>query len=158
MPKSLNVYPEKCTSCRLCELACSFKKTGEFNPARSRIQVNMFPEEAFYVPITCTQCAEAWCMQACPARAISRDQESAVVLVDEERCVGCRMCTLACPFGVITYDTAKKKAIKCDHCDGDPECVQFCPTTAIAYESGTKTTRLKRAVTTKKLLDSYKEA
>lgn len=157
MEKSLNVYPEKCNSCRLCELVCSFKKTNDFNPARSRIQLSVFPEEAFYIPVVCPQCAEAWCVDTCPNRAISRDTESGVVRVDEERCVGCRMCTLACPFGLITYDPVTSKAVKCDYCGGDPECVRFCPTGALAYEREPQPTRIKRGETAKRLLASYKE-
>lgn len=157
MSKTLNVYPDKCTSCRLCELACSYKKTGEFSPIYSRIEVNLFHEEAFYIPITCTQCAEAWCLHACPSRALYLDPEKAVVQINEERCVGCRICILACPFGVITYDAVTGKVVKCDYCDGDPECVKFCPTGALAYEEEPKSARFKRIETARKLLNAYKE-
>jgi Fe-S-cluster-containing hydrogenase component 2 len=52
----------------------------------------------------------------------------------EENCIGCKMCMLACPFGVISYDSHKGKIFKCDTCDGDPECVRFCPTGALEYK------------------------
>ena len=157
MFKKLSVYPEKCTGCRLCELGCSFKQTGEFNPAYSRVKVCIFGEDAFYTPIVCTQCDEAWCMKACPSGAISRDYGARVVKVNKERCVGCRMCTLACPFGTITYYALEGKAIKCDECDGQPECALFCPTGAIAFQEESTPTRLKRMETARKLQSASQE-
>ena len=157
MPKSLTVYPEKCNSCRACELACSFEKNGVFNPALSCIHVNLFADAAFFVPITCTQCADAWCLQACPSRAIARDADSGAVLVNSKRCVGCKMCTMACPFGTIAVSAKTEKAVKCDQCGGDPACVKICPTGALVFEEGSKPLRQKRQETAAKLAESYKE-
>ena len=106
---------------------------------------------------TCTQCKEAWCLAACPSAAISRVAESGVVQVDDNRCVGCKMCTLACPFGVIAYNPSTGKAIKCDHCDGTPVCVQMCPTGALAYEDEQRPARSKRSEVARKLADAVKE-
>jgi len=157
MNKKISVYADKCTGCRLCELACSFKKTGEFNPTASRVRVSIFGEDAFYAPIVCTQCDRGWCLKACPSGAISRDDGARVVRVNPERCVGCRMCTLACPFGTITYFTPEGKAVKCDECDGRPECTLFCPTGALVYEEESTPTRLKRTEVARKLEFSSKE-
>lgn len=157
MIKKISIYPEKCTGCRLCELGCSFKKTGEFNPNYSRVRVSIFGEEAFYIPILCTQCDEAWCLRACPSGAIYRDYGLRVVKVNKEKCVGCRMCTMACPFGTIYYYPPEGKAIKCDECDGQPECVIFCPTGALLYEEESIPSRRKRIETAKKIESSSKE-
>ena len=70
MLKSLQIEPEKCTGCLQCELACSYQAEGTFNPSISRIKVFTFHEEGRFVPYTCTQCEEAWCMHACPVEAI----------------------------------------------------------------------------------------
>lgn len=56
MAETLVIHPERCTACRACELACSMKHRGEFNPSRSRIQVNVFLEDALCIPTACTQC------------------------------------------------------------------------------------------------------
>ena len=133
MYKSLVIDPEKCTSCLQCEMACSFEHTGAFNPARSRIKVFEFGHGARAIPYTCTQCAEAWCMQACPVNAISRNPETNAVEVHDNICVGCKVCTIACPFGTINYNTDTGKVIKCDLCGGDPQCAVACPTEAIVY-------------------------
>ena len=133
MYKSLIIDPEKCTSCLQCEMACSFEHTGAFNPAKSRIKVFEFGHGARAVPYTCTQCDEAWCMQACPVNAISRNKETNAVEVADNICVGCKVCTIACPFGTINYNADTGKVIKCDLCEGDPACATACPTDAISY-------------------------
>jgi Fe-S-cluster-containing hydrogenase component 2 len=58
---------------------------------------------------------------------------------------------------MISYYAPEGKAIKCDECDGHPECVLFCPTGALAYEEESTPTRLKRKETAKTLQSSAKE-
>ncbi len=132
MQKSLHIDPGKCTGCLQCEAACSLDNEGAFNPSKSRIKVFTFHDEGRFVPYTCTQCAEAWCMEACPVDAISVDVTGAKV-VSDALCVGCKVCTVACPFGTINYNHDTGKVIKCDLCGGDPECAKACPTEAITY-------------------------
>ena len=45
--------------------------------------------------------------------------------------MGCKVCTIACPFGTVNYNSDTGKVVKCDLCGGDPRCVPFCPTGAI---------------------------
>ncbi len=133
MQKSLNIDPNKCTGCLQCEMACAFELEGSFNPAHSRIKIFNFEEQGRFVPYTCTQCAEAWCLQACPVDAIKLNAETGAKIVDEATCVGCKVCTIACPFGTVNYNQSSGKVIKCDLCGGDPACAKACPTEAITY-------------------------
>ena len=133
MQKSLHIIAERCTGCLQCEMACSFQADGVFNPSRSRIKVFPMHDEGRFVPYTCTQCADAWCVKACPVDAIVINRETGAKEVLEDVCVGCKVCTIACPFGTINYSQATGKVIKCDLCGGDPECVKACPTEAILY-------------------------
>ena len=48
-------------------------------------------------------------------------------------CVGCKVCTIACPFGTVNYNADSGKVVKCDLCGGDPQCASACPTDAITY-------------------------
>ncbi len=129
MQKLIRIEPSKCVGCKTCELACSFKNAGEFAPSKSRIYNEVFLDEAKFITVTCMQCDEPWCEKSCPKSAISKEMPSGVVYVDEQRCVGCRSCVSACPFGMIKYVAESGKADKCNLCAGDiPECVAFCPT------------------------------
>ena len=133
MQKSLHLDPAKCTGCLQCEMACSFENYGVFNPSKSRIKVFDFHETGRKVPYTCTQCDEAWCLHACPVEAITVDKMTGAKVVNESTCVGCKVCTISCPFGTINYVQETGKVQKCDLCGGDPACATACPTGAITY-------------------------
>jgi anaerobic carbon-monoxide dehydrogenase iron sulfur subunit len=133
MQRSLNLDPGKCTGCRQCEMACSYENEGVFNPSKSRIRVFTFEAEGKFVPYTCTQCAEAWCMHACPVDAIRVNLETGAKEVHTDVCVGCKVCTIACPFGTINYSSSSGKVAKCDLCQGKPACADACPTGAITF-------------------------
>jgi ferredoxin len=85
------------------------------------------------VPYTCTQCDEAWCLHACPVEAITVDKATGAKVVNETTCVGCKVCTISCPFGTVNYVQETGKVQKCDLCGGDPACADACPTGAITY-------------------------
>ncbi len=133
MWKALHIDPAKCTGCLQCEMACSYEHTGVINPSKSLIKVFNFEHEGRKVPYTCTQCTEAWCLNACPVDAIRIDLRTGAKMVFEDTCVGCKVCTIACPFGTINYNQDTGKVQKCDLCEGDPACAKACPTDAITY-------------------------
>jgi anaerobic carbon-monoxide dehydrogenase iron sulfur subunit len=133
MAKVLYINHEKCTGCRLCELVCSVSHDGISNPARSRIRVMKWEQEGLYIPMSCQQCQDAPCMNVCPVKAISRDEELARVTVDYDKCIGCRSCVAVCPFGAMSFNSIDRKVMKCDLCDGDPQCVRFCDMKAVDF-------------------------
>jgi carbon-monoxide dehydrogenase iron sulfur subunit len=131
MSRMIVVDTTKCTSCRMCEMACSLAKTGGFAPSRSRIKVHVFAEDFKHIPVTCFQCADAPCVKVCPAGALL--QSEGLVRFVKDACIGCRMCMLACPFGVIQFEAEERVIAKCDTCAGDPECVKFCAYGALEF-------------------------
>ena len=133
MQKSLTIDPQKCTGCLQCEMACSYHHEGVFNPSKSRIKVFTFHDQGLFAPYTCTQCAEAWCLHACPVDAIVNNHDTGAKEVLPNLCVGCKVCTIACPFGTVNYNQDSGKVVKCDLCSGEPACAAACPTAAITY-------------------------
>ena len=133
MAKVLYVDYEKCTGCRLCELVCAVSHDGISNPVRSRIRVMKWEPEGLYIPMTCQQCQEAPCLNVCPVKAISQDEELGRVSVDYNACIGCRSCVSVCPFGAMSFNTTDRRVLKCDVCDGDPQCVRFCEVKAVDF-------------------------
>ena len=137
MAKALRYHPHKCMSCHSCKLACSFAHEGLFNPQMARIFVKT--HGATRLILTCLQCEDPLCAQVCPRKAITRNSHTRAMEVDENLCIGCRLCTMSCPFGLVVMGH-KGSAIKCDLCQGDPQCVAACTYGALEFaEEDTQT-------------------
>ena len=108
--------------CVLCEEACAAAK----GDGGARIINLSGPEEGFAGVVKCNQCSEPACAEICPTRAIIKSDSDGVVRIDDQRCVGCGLCSLACPYGGIYYSPVNGTSAKCDNCDGKPECVEAC--------------------------------
>ncbi len=133
MPSQLIVDYSKCTGCRICELACSAKHEKTFQPSLARLKIVKYDDLGVDIPHVCGPCEDAPCVDICPVYAMRRDPETNMVFIDQDKCILCKSCVGVCVNGVIRLDTQKMRIIKCDHCDGDPECAKVCPTGAIRY-------------------------
>ena len=151
----------KCTGCRGCQVACKqwnqleaeetefFSGEGYQNPPAmseytfTRIKFRDFQkngqnEFAFYKEM-CMHCADPACASVCPVGAFEKTAEGPVIY-KADRCIGCRFCMIACPFGVPKYEWSKGLPLvkKCTGCysritEGlQPACATACPT-AISY-------------------------
>lgn len=129
----IKVDKNKCTGCRMCELACAFKHgINEVNPLISRIIIEKDEIKGTDIPKVCRQCKPGFCAKACPVNAITFHENLGVWVIDESLCTGCNKCVEACPFKVMYMDFDRNIAIKCDLCKGgEPACVAICPTGAI---------------------------
>ena len=131
--------------CRLCEVYCLVQHSkskeiikaykGESPKPLPRLLVEEKGNQSF--ALQCRHCEDAPCLEACMTGAMHRDQATEAIICDEDKCVGCWMCIMVCPFGVIKRDTKEKKvASKCDLCKGEetPVCIKNCPNEAIVLE------------------------
>jgi len=91
-------------------------------------------ERGDHIIILCTQCADAPCIDVCPVDALNRDDETGVVIVDGDICIGCGDCREACPIGAAFMHSEEDVALKCDLCGGDPECLKICSREALISE------------------------
>lgn len=127
----VTIDANKCVGCGICEYVCSLEKEKAFNPMLSRIKVTrLYPHTN--LSITCRLCENAPCVIACPRGALEQSEESGVILVDEDKCIGCGWCIEACDFGAITLHPTKKVVFTCDLCGGEPVCVKWCPEEALS--------------------------
>jgi carbon-monoxide dehydrogenase iron sulfur subunit len=136
-------------------MACSVYHVQACNPAKSAVRVVKREREGLNVPIVCQQCEEAACADICPVQAISRDADTDAMVVDEDLCVGCQMCVVACPFGAIVLDKDRRQAIKCDLCGGaEPWCVRFCEPGALTYLAPAAVSLYKKRVAGRRLVEA----
>ena len=160
----MGIEVEKCIGCNRCVEACKVENDVPQDPYYFRTWVERYtigrdgeavvesistslqpgsdpgPEDrdvlrTFFVPKLCNQCANPPCVQVCPVGATFQTKDG-VVLVDEKRCIGCRYCIQACPYGARYLDPRTMTADKCTFCYHRvikgmlPACVEVCPTQA----------------------------
>lgn len=139
--KRVYVNEDWCLACHLCEYWCAFTQTGKKNMAAAlkdvRLRPNIRVEESgkIHFAVSCRHCDEPYCVMSCITGALSK--KDGVVTIDKGRCVGCRTCVLACPYGALT-PSEDGTMQKCELClatsDGTPRCVAGCPNHAIVFE------------------------
>ena len=158
MSKVLQINHEKCTGCRLCELVCAVRHDGISNPVRSRIRVMKWEMEGVYIPMACQQCKDAPCLHGCPVSAITQNYQTGCVEVNPDICIGCRTCVSVCPFGGMSFNSIDQKVIKCDLCDGDPQCVRFCEVQALEFVEAADVSITKKREAAQRLYTADKQA
>ena len=151
MAKQLAFYFDvtRCTGCKACQVACQdkhdlppemrWRRVAEYtggewtrNPDGSYSH-SVF---AYYVSVACNHCEKAICQEVCPAAAITK-RDDGVVLIDEDKCIGCRYCEWACPYSAPQFNEDTGTMSKCTMCSDyldagqDPACVAACPSRAL---------------------------
>lgn len=144
--------PKKCIGCRTCEIACVMAHNDSqdislLSAATFAPRLHVIKGVNLSTPVMCRQCEDAPCANVCPNGAILRSADHVQVL--QERCIGCKTCVVACPYGAMEVVTKpifrqnsaamaatsdKAEAHKCDLCHGrteGPACLAICPTNAL---------------------------
>lgn len=136
----------RCYGCQACSTAC--KDWNGIGPGPEKWMTvyeweeGTFPTTRIHtLAFSCAHCAEPACMAACPEGAIFKEPEFGAVLVDQDKCVGCRKCKEACPYGSPKYasDAEDEKMSKCTMCidklvrGEQPQCALSCPMRALDF-------------------------
>ena len=153
-----------CVGCHACAVACkSWNAGGMAGPLtdespygaephgiwfnRVHSYTAQRPEDlgaplTMHFPRSCLHCENAHCVTVCPTGASHKRRSDGIVLVDEEKCIGCQLCAWACPYGAREFSAAEGVMKKCTLCadrisdqslplaDRQPACVMACPTKA----------------------------
>ncbi|MBS1188166.1 MAG: hyfA [Burkholderiaceae bacterium] len=151
MNRFIFANPKLCAGCDACVDACADAHKAAGLQAQARITIVRSGDVSS--PITCRHCENAPCATICPVNAISLGENA--VELSEADCIGCKLCAVACPFGVISFSSSGAKgaaakddgereasappvaatvAVKCDLCsfaENGPECVRACATKAL---------------------------
>ncbi|WP_420631538.1 sulfate reduction electron transfer complex DsrMKJOP subunit DsrO [Candidatus Leptofilum sp.] len=94
----------KCVGCAECSLACqAHNDTREDAPWNRMIELKPISGEAVYAPVPCMHCENAPCVDICPVGA-TYHRPDGIVMMDYDKCIGCRYCQLACPYGARTFN------------------------------------------------------
>ncbi|AKH97772.1 4Fe-4S dicluster domain-containing protein [Halanaeroarchaeum sulfurireducens] len=135
--------PEKCIGCSACQVACKNRHGVDPGPVDWRrvetVSQGEFPDyEETTVSISCMHCADAPCENVCPTGAINKRDSDGIVTVDQDKCIGCKYCGWACPFGAPQYGDDGLMQ-KCNLCLGEgPGSGSGQPTKKTADNGGTK--------------------
>ena len=143
---------KKCVACRTCELVCCVGHSASRDLMRAlqekdislpRIKVSSAKKKNF--PVSCRHCDDPKCVDACMSAALTKDAATGKVLYDKDKCVGCWMCVMVCPYGAIRPDTKTKIPLRCDFCVdiGEPQCAQKCPVKAITWVEEQEAEKIK---------------
>ncbi|MBI0549929.1 formate-dependent uric acid utilization protein AegA [Pectobacterium parmentieri] len=134
---------QDCMGCHACEIACVISHNDERYPDSTTVfqpRIKAFNTPKLRAAVTCRHCEDAPCAGVCPTLALIR-KDNSIQLV-QEKCIGCKSCVLACPFGAMSMVTNPMNnstiAHKCDLCADRPEgqaCVEACPTQALQLVS-----------------------
>jgi len=143
-----------CNGCKACSIACKSKNdlpvgitwrrvyeygSGTWIPDSENPSIlvpsNMF---AYAMSVACMHCQEPLCVEVCPAAAITKGDDG-IVVINADRCIGCRYCEWACPYGAPQFDDEAGVMTKCDMCQDlvtkgeNPQCVDACVMRALDF-------------------------
>lgn len=127
---ALTFEASKCIGCRLCELSCTARNENTFTPSLARLRVDSrYEKDDLKVEgKLCTLCLE--CVDTCPVEAITF--KDGRLHYDADECTSCYACVEACPEEVIV-EKAEGVGL-CQLCEGEPQCVAWCPREAITLQ------------------------
>jgi Fe-S-cluster-containing dehydrogenase component/DMSO reductase anchor subunit len=136
---------DRCTGCGACVIACTIENSPTEGIAWRAIATYNRQRSpgapVFHYSLACNHCLEPACMEGCPAAAYTKDPVTGAVLIDQDRCIGCRYCGWVCPYDAPRFDAIGGVMEKCTLCDHrlaeglEPACVVACPVDALGFEA-----------------------
>ena len=134
--KTLVIDLDRCIGCYACEAACKLENNVPMGVYYNKVltigPVGKYPDiHQYFLPTVCQNCKDAPCLKVCPTGATYKTEDGQI-LVNKEKCIGCKMCIAACPYGARSFNPESKVVEKCTLCrhlqevDEKPACVKAC--------------------------------
>lgn len=121
--------------CKECEVKCSYF----YHPNNNGI---VSVAELISYALVCRRCEEAHCVGACPVEALEQQEKDKLLIRHNMRCISCKSCSHACPYGTIYPENVPYLIHNCDFCldrrnqEKEPLCIKSCPYNALSLKSG----------------------
>ena len=149
MTKAIITDLNRCVGCLACSVACKAVNNvpiGSYWNKVVRVGPNPIPGGSgqypdvymYFLPISCQHCENPECVKVCPTEA-SHVAEDGSIQIDKEKCIGCKYCMMACPYGVRSWSPSEHVVEKCTLCGQltsvgeEPKCVAACCASARFY-------------------------
>lgn len=131
---------QNCYGCKTCSMACKSENMTPLGVLWRRVRECRTdePNTQAFISMSCNHCDDPQCMKVCPAGTYTKRADG-IVVQDHERCIGCRMCIMACPWSAPVYDPQEGKTSKCNLCAERldegllPCCVESCPAGVLRF-------------------------
>lgn len=134
---------DNCIGCHCCQVACKDANRLEvgvdFRHVTSYCTGSGFTPRMYHMSIACNHCESPACVANCPTGAMYKDDETGLVLHDDDACIGCQSCVEACPYGEPVLIESEGIVKKCDTClrlrekGEQPSCVASCPQRVLEF-------------------------
>lgn len=131
---------DACYGCKTCSMACKTENVTPYGVSWRNVRQlkTETPRSMTNITMSCNHCDSPKCVEVCPVSAYSKRPDG-IVVQDHERCIGCQMCVMACPYDAPKFDKEKGQTSKCNLCADRldegllPRCVEACPAGVITF-------------------------
>lgn len=117
---SIVMRQDRCVDCERCVEACAITNDVPSYGYRTMIMEKDTPDaigqQREFIPVVCNQCNNPPCTRACPTKATYKDEKTGIVMMDMNKCIGCKVCVLACPYNARYFNEEKHAMDKCNFC------------------------------------------
>ena len=111
---------DRCIGCRRCVEGCAAANAvpsyGWRTLVLEKVVLQAVGQKREFIPVLCNQCNNPPCVRACPVTATYKDKKTGIVMMDNQKCIGCKICMAACPYEARYYNEERGAADKCDFC------------------------------------------